>query len=141
MQADVLILYHHPAGLEPVGDIERLVVMRRGRLQPRPQILFLAILGKADAIHRADVDAGIAFDTGGRGKYGLDIAIQAALGFAECELDVIAEFDLGADVPEPDHFFAVRHLVALVPRDIVFITPLLGPQLPRWKLPLGPPDR
>ena len=44
MQADVFVLDHDAAGLEAVGDIEVLVRMRRGRLQPRPQILFLAIL-------------------------------------------------------------------------------------------------
>ena len=44
MQADVFVLHHDPPGLEAVGDIEVLVEMRRGRLQPLTQIGFLAIL-------------------------------------------------------------------------------------------------
>src|SRR4051812_19618984 len=103
MQADVFVLYHHAPGLEPVGDIERLVGTRRGRLQPFPQILFFAVVREGDAIHRADVDAGVTFDAGGRRKYRLDVAVQAALRLAERELDVVAEFDLGADVLERDY--------------------------------------
>ena len=44
MQADVFVLHHDAAGLEAVGDIEVLVGMRRGRLQPLPQIGLLAVL-------------------------------------------------------------------------------------------------
>ena len=98
VQADVFVLDHHPPGLEPVGDVEVLVEMRRGRLQPLAQVGFVAVLGKADAIHRADIDAGVALDAQGCGEYRLDVAVQAALGLAERELDVIAEFDFGADI-------------------------------------------
>src|SRR5471032_1810749 len=45
MQADVFVLHHHPSGL-----------------QPHPQIGLLAVLGKGDAVHRADIDAGIECD-------------------------------------------------------------------------------
>src|SRR5664279_4900986 len=110
MQTDVFVLYHHPPGLETIGDVEVLVEMRRGRLQPRPQIGFLAVLGKGDAVHRADVDAGIALDAQGWGEYRLDVAVQAAPRFAERQPDVISEFDFGADVFKRDHLVAMRHL-------------------------------
>jgi len=47
----------------PVGDVEVLVEMRhRGRLEPLPQVLLFAVVGEGDAVHRADVDAGVALD-------------------------------------------------------------------------------
>jgi len=52
MQADVLVLHHHPSGFEIGGDIESLVGMRRGRLQPLAQIGFVAVWREGDAIHR-----------------------------------------------------------------------------------------
>ena len=137
MQADVLVLHHDAPGLEPFGDIEVLVVMRRGRLQPLPQILFLAILCEGDAIHRADVDAGVAFDAGGRREHGLHVAVQAALRLAERELDVIAELDLGADVLQRDHLVAMRHLVALVAGDVVVVAPLVDAHLLRRDMHFG----
>ena len=114
MQADVFVLHHHPPGLQAVGDIERLIRMGGGRLEPLPQILFLAILRERDAVHRTDVDAGVAFDAERRGEHRLHVAVQAALRLAERELEVIAEFDLGPDILQRDHLVAMRHLVALV---------------------------
>ncbi len=131
MQADVLVLHHHPPGLEAVGDVERLFEMRGGRFQPLPQVGFLAVLRKRDAIHRADVDAGIAFDAQGCGEHGLDIAVQAALRLAERELYVVAELDFGADVLQRDHLVAVRHLEPLVAGNVVVIAPLVDAHLLR----------
>ena len=79
MQADVLVLDHHAPGLQVAGDVEVLVRMRRGRLQALAQIGFLAILGEGDAVHRADVDAGVALDAERGREHGLDVAVQAAL--------------------------------------------------------------
>src|SRR5438067_1912990 len=62
MQADVLVLDHDAAGLQVVGDIQILGQISGGRLQPRAKIGFLAVVGEGDAVHRADVDAGIALD-------------------------------------------------------------------------------
>src|SRR3954451_11760317 len=81
MQADVFVLDHDTAGFESVGDIESLIRMRRGRLETVTQVTFLAILRKGDAVHRADIDASIAFDAQWRGEYRLDVAIQATLRF------------------------------------------------------------
>ena len=98
MQAHVLVLDHDAAGLEAVADIEILGEVRRRRLEARAQFCFVAVLGERDAVHRADVDAGIAFDAELAGEHGLHIAVEAALGLLEREIDVIAEFDLGLDV-------------------------------------------
>ena len=62
MQAHVLVLDHDAAGLEAVGDVEVLGEVVRRRLQPRAQVGFLAVRGEGDAVHRADVDAGVALD-------------------------------------------------------------------------------
>src|SRR5216683_32770 len=137
MQADVFVLYHHPPGLEAVGDIKVLVEMRRGRLQPQPQVGFLAVLRKGNAIHRADIDAGVTFDAQRCGEYGLDVAVQAALGLAERQLDVIAQFDFGADVLERDDLVAMRHLETLVAGDVVVVAPFVDAHLLRRDLHLG----
>ncbi len=50
---------------------------------------------------------------------------------AERELDVIAEFDLGADILQRDHLVAMRHLVALVDGDVVVIAPFVDAHLLR----------
>ncbi len=62
MQADVFILGHDAAGLEPVRHVDVLCQIGRRRLQPDAQFLLFAIGGEGDAVHRADIDAGIALD-------------------------------------------------------------------------------
>ena len=81
MQTDVLILDHGAAGLEAILNIQILGEIVRWRVQPLAQVCFFAVGGERDAIHRADVDAGVAFDTELRRKYGLNVAIQATAGF------------------------------------------------------------
>ena len=83
MQADILVLHHHPPGLQVRGDVEVLVRMRGGRLQALAQIAFLAVGGEGDAIHRADVGAGVALDAERGREHGLHVAVQAAMRFAE----------------------------------------------------------
>ena len=73
------------------------------------QLGFLAVRGEGDAIHRADVDAGVAFDAELPGEHGLHVAIEAALGFLERQLGIVAELDLGLDVAQRDHLVAMRH--------------------------------
>lgn len=131
MQADVLVLDHHAPGLEVAGDVKVLVRMRRGRLQALAQVAFLAVCREGDAVHRADVGAGIALDAERGREHGLHVAVQAAMRFAERELDVVAELDLGADVLQRDHLVAMRHLEALVDRDVVVIAPFVDAHLLR----------
>ena len=126
MQAHVLVLHHHAAGLQIVGDVEVLGEVRRRRLQARAQIGFLAVLREGDAVHRADVDAGVALDAELAGEHGLHVAVQAALRLREGELVVIAELDLGADVLQRDDVVARRHAVALVDRDVVVVATTRG---------------
>src|SRR5262245_38021967 len=142
MQADVLVLDHDAAGLETILDVEILGQILRWRVQPLAQVGFLAVRREGDAVHRADVDAGIAFDAKLRRKYGLHVAVQAAAGFREGELVIEAKLDLGLDILERDHLVAVRHLVALVERDLVVVAPfvdahLLAHDLDRRSRPVG----
>ena len=73
------------------------VRLNAGALSCVAQPGFVVVTGKADAIHRADVDAGIALDADVFGEHGLHIAIQAALRFVDLRLRVEAEFDLHFD--------------------------------------------
>ena len=100
MQAHILVLHHDAAGLQPVLHIEVLRQVDGRRLEPLAQIRFLAVRREGDAVHRADIDAGIAFDAELRGEHRLHVAIQAAMRLAERELDVVAELDLGLDVAQ-----------------------------------------
>ena len=125
MQADILVLDHDAPGLQRVADIKVLLEIGCRRAEPGAQLCFLAVLGEGDAVHRADIDAGVALDAQLAGEYRLNVAIQAALGFEIGELVVIAEFDLGPDVVQRDRQIAQRHPVALVVRDVVVVAPLV----------------
>ena len=98
MQAYVLVFHHDAAGLEVVADIKILRVIVGRRLQARAQIGLVAVRGEGNAVHRTDVDAGVALDAELAGEHGLYIAVEAALGLLERELQIIAELDLGFDV-------------------------------------------
>src|SRR5271170_1165750 len=142
MQADILILDHDPPGLQRIADIEVLFeVEGRGR-QPPAQLIFAAVVGKGDAIHRANVDAGIAFDTQLTGKYGLYVAVQAALGLKIAELFVVTEFDLDPDVGERHRLVPERHPITHIVRNVVVIAPLvdahlLADQSHAWRRPVA----
>src|SRR5579872_4928580 len=56
VQADVLVLHHHPPGGQRAGDVEVLGRVRRRRVEPRAQVGLVAVFGEGDAVHRADVD-------------------------------------------------------------------------------------
>src|SRR5688500_4921247 len=58
VQADVFVLDHQARGLERRAGIQRLRRIARRRLQARAQRGLVARLDEADAVHRADVDAG-----------------------------------------------------------------------------------
>ena len=62
METDVLIFDHDAAGLEAILNIQVLCEIVRRRVQSLAQIGFFAIRREGDAIHRTNVDAGIAFD-------------------------------------------------------------------------------
>src|SRR5271155_2354637 len=125
MQADILVLGHDAPGLQRIADIEVLLEVERRGHQPATQVFFVAVFGEGDAIHRADVDAGVAFDAQLAGKDGLHVAIEAAFGFEERELVVIAELDLDPNVLQRDRRIPERHLVAQIVRDVVVVAPLV----------------
>ena len=62
-----------------VRFVGRGVQMRRRRL------VLLAILGEGDAVGRADIHTGVAFDAQLRREHGLHVAVQAALRFLEAQ--------------------------------------------------------
>ena len=113
-------------------------MMRRGRLQPlaadRSSSPFSVKV--MQSIGQMSTQASHSMHSG-RGEHRLDVAVQAALGFAERELDVIAEFDLGADILQRDHLVAMRHLVALVAGDVVVIAPFVDAHLLRRDMHFG----
>src|SRR6266436_8346327 len=129
MQADVLVLGHDAAGLEGVRNIDVLGEVLGRRLEVGAQLSFGGVGQEGDAVHRADVDAGVAFDAQRGGEYGLDVAVEAAFRLLERELCVKAELNLGLDIPERHDLVAQRHAQALVGRNLVVVAPLVDAHL------------
>src|SRR5688572_33280114 len=75
MKADILVLYHYPSGCERVRDVESLVAVERGCAEPLPEMLLGAVDREGDAVGRADVGAGIAFDAEVLGEDRLHVAV------------------------------------------------------------------
>src|SRR5690349_8393662 len=118
VQADVLVLGHHPAGPQLAGDVDVLGQVGGRRLQPPAQVaLLLRVVGEGDAVHRADVDAGVALDAQLVGEHRLDVAVQAALRLLHRRDGVEAELDLQLDVLQRLLLLAQRHLEAVVVGD------------------------
>jgi hypothetical protein len=83
-----------------------------GAIRRRAQRALLAIGREGDAVHRADVDTGVAFDAQLRGENRLHVAVQAPLGLVPGELRVETQLHLLADVLERDLQVLERHLEA-----------------------------
>src|SRR3989441_2423926 len=129
MQAHVLVLGHDAAGAQRSGHVDVLLEVVRRRAQPLPQLRFVAVVGERDAVHRADVHAGVALDAQLVGEHRLHVAVQAALRLLEPGHRVEAELDLDLDVLQSDLLVLPGHLVALVGRDRVVVAPLVDPHL------------
>src|SRR5579863_4428542 len=115
VQADVFVFHHHSSGLQFGRDIEVLrLPMQRRRGQPLPQLGFRPILGETDAVHRANINASVAFDALWRFEDRLHVTVQAAFGFEESLLEVETEFDLHAHVSGRHLGRSVGDLVAPV---------------------------
>ena len=125
MQADILIFHHDAAGFQPVLDVERLRDILCWGGQPRAQFGLFAVRREGDAIHRADIDAGVTFDAELGLENGLHVAIQATLRFQHGLAPIKTEFNLDFDVLQRDGFVLVRDLETQVRRDIVVITPFV----------------
>src|SRR5712691_6402629 len=129
VQAHVLVLRHDPAGLEGTRNVEILGGIPRRRREPAAQLGFLAVLGEGDAVHRADVHAGVAFDAQLVGEHRLHVAVQAPLRFLEAGHRIEAELDLDLDVLQRDRLVLPGNLVTLVGRDRVVVAPLVDAHL------------
>ena len=98
MQADILVFDHDPAGRQGRGNIERLpAFVSRGK-KPGTEIILVAIFSEIDAEFRADIDTGIAFNTGGIFEDRLDITVQTPVGFFVTGLFAETELDLNQSV-------------------------------------------
>src|ERR1700691_499705 len=71
MQADILVLEHDAPDLQLVGNIEVLASIHCRRVEPASHLFLRTVIGEGDAIHRADIDAGIALDAERRCEYRL----------------------------------------------------------------------
>ena len=147
MQAEVFVLGHDAAGLQIARDVKVLAEIGGGGAEPRTQLGFLAIVGEGNAVHRADIGAGVAFDAQARRKDRLDVAVQAALRFLEADREIEPQFDLGLDVLQRDGFVLVRDLETQIGRNVVVVAPfvdahLLADQIGHRRQPLaGRPRR
>src|SRR6267142_2757221 len=70
VQAHVLVLHHDTSSLEVVGDVEILGEVDGRRLQAGAKVGLLAVVRERDAVHRTDIDAGVALDAERRGEHG-----------------------------------------------------------------------
>ena len=131
VQADVLVLRHHPAGRERAGDIEVLREVDRRRAQPRAQVGLVAIAREGDAVHRADVDAGVAFDAQLVAEHRLHVAVEAAPRLGECQLRIESQLDLDTDALQRDLGVLERNAEAAVVRDRIVVAPLVDTHLLR----------
>src|SRR5688572_8435925 len=131
VQADVLVFHHHPGGFQLAGNVEVLREVLRRSVEPRTQVLLVAVLREGDAVHRADVDAGIALDAQLVGEHRLHVAVQAALRFLPCGGDVEAELDFHLHVLQRRLDVGPGHFVAGVDRDVVVVAPLVDAHLLR----------
>ena len=101
------------------------------RVQALAQVRLFTVPGEGDAVHRADVDAGIAFDAQTRAEHRLRIAIETALRFLERGRGIETLLNFDPDVLERDPHVVPGHLVALVERNLVVIAPLVDAHLLR----------
>src|SRR5512139_784418 len=131
VQAHVLVLGHDAPGLEPRADVEVLRGVARRGAEPRAHLRLLAVGGEGDAVHGADVHAGVALDAQLRGEHGLHVAVEAALRLLPGELGVEAQLHLLADVLERDHELLERDAVPRVRHDLVVVDPLVDAHLLR----------
>src|SRR3989441_4727362 len=129
VQAHVLVLRHDSARLQGARDVQILGGVLRRRGEARAQVRLLAVLREADAVHRADVHAGVALDAQLVGEHRLHVAVQAPLRFLEAGRRVEAELDLDLDVLQRDLLVLPGNNVALVGRDRVVVAPLVDAHL------------
>ena len=100
-----------------------------GAFSERRSFVLRRVRHEGDAVDRADVDAGVALDAGGRREDGLDVAVEAAPRFGQRLLEREAELDLGAQVPERRGALDLRHDMAAVERDGAVVGPLVQTHL------------
>ena len=73
---------------------------------------FVGIASDGQAVQRADINAGIAFNTQRGGEVGLDVAVEAAFKFFGCLFSRKAEFDFGFKFLQACLQFNMHHLLA-----------------------------
>src|SRR5437667_1629965 len=129
VQADVLVLDHHPARLQLPRHVQVLRGVPRRGVEAAAQVGFFAVPREADAVHRADVHAGVALDAQPVGEHRLHVAVQAALGFLEAGGGVETELDLDLDVLQRDRLVLPGNRVARVGGDRVVVAPLVDTHL------------
>src|SRR5580704_4238996 len=130
MHANILVLHHDARRLrQRRRHVQRLRRIRGGRRQSRTQIRLRAILRDGEAIHRTDVDAGIALDAELRGKDRLHVAIEAALHFERRFFRGESQLDFDVDFLEAIHQSHMRYEAALNAVVFVLVRPFVHAHL------------
>ena len=83
------------------GHIKVLRQIDGRRGQALTQVVFFSVSSDGEALHRTDVDAGVALDTFRRDEHGLHVAVETALYFARGLLGVKAHLDFDVELLEP----------------------------------------
>ena len=130
MKAEIFIFDHDPRSWECFGNIEVLRLwVQAWRQKVLSKLRLLAVLGERNTVHRADIDAGIAFDAFRRVEYGLYVAVKTALCLKKGQAPIEPELYFDIDVFECDFGRRVRNFVTHVIRNIVGIAPLVNAHL------------
>src|SRR5689334_3902307 len=125
MNAKVFVLQHDSRGLRKgLGSEESLIEIQSGRGQAGSQLQLIAVPGDGQTLYRADVYAGVAFDTARSGEHGLDIAVQTTFDLARRLLGGEPQLDFDVQFLEPLHEVDVLHFLAGYRVVVVVIAPL-----------------
>ena len=111
------------------GYVQGLSDILRGRLEPRAQIGFFAVVRDGEAIDRADVDAGVALDAQLGFEHRLHVAVEAALHLFLDLLDGEAELHFDVELLEALLERHVRHQAPLGRVVVVRVGPLVHAHL------------
>lgn len=98
MNTEIFILDHDAFGLfQRLRSKQRLSAVPPGSLQQAKQVCFFNIRRHGQALCRADIQAGVAFDTQIIKKHRLDIAIQTTLDLLLSLFGGKAQLNLGSE--------------------------------------------
>ena len=114
MHTKIFVFNHYAASLwQPLGDKNCLILILGRSGEPLTQFRLLSIFSNRKAKNRANINAGIAFDTKFLIEDGLYVAVETALNFDYRLLAGKSKLDFDIEFVEP---FLQVNMLHLTPR-------------------------